>query len=163
MILSLEYHECIIYISYHVYSWSRFLYCRSSDWWIFEYQLILPWKLFICWHHGPITYPDSKVHGANMGPTWVLLAPGGPYVGSMNFAIRAYHYNDVIMGMIASQITSLMIAYSIIYSDADHRKHQSSASLAFVWGIHRGPVNSPHKWPVIMVMRKMLPFDDVIM
>ena len=52
------------------------------------------------------------------------------------------------MGAIASQITSLTIAYSIVYSDADQRKHQSSASLAFVRGIHRGPVNSPHKWPV---------------
>ena len=70
------------------------------------------------------------------------------------------HYNDVIMGAIASQITRLTIVYSIVYSDADQRKHQSSASLAFVWGIHRGPVNSPHKWPV---MRKMFPFDDVIM
>ena len=40
------------------------------------------------------------------------------------------------------------------------KKHQSSVSLAFVWGIHRGPVNSPHKWPVT---RKMLPFDDVVM
>ena len=43
---------------------------------------------------------------------------------------------------------------------ADQRKHQSSASLAFVRGIHRGPVNSPHKWPV---KRKKFPFDDVIM
>ena len=64
------------------------------------------------------------------------------------------------MGAIASQITSLAIAYSTVYSDADQRKHQSSASLAFVWGIHRGPVNSPHKWPVT---RKMFLFDDVIM
>ena len=40
------------------------------------------------------------------------------------------------------------------------RKHQSSASLAFVQGIHRWPVNSPHKWPVT---RKMFPLDDVIM
>ena len=37
----------------------------------------------------------------------------------------------------ASQITSLMVVYSTVYSDADQRKHQSSASLAFVWGIHR--------------------------
>ena len=64
------------------------------------------------------------------------------------------------MDAIASQITSLTIDYSIVYSDADHRKHQSSASLAFVRGIHQGPVNSPHKWPVT---RKMFPFDDVIM
>ena len=64
------------------------------------------------------------------------------------------------MGAITSQITSLTIVYSTVYSDADERKHQSSASLAFVRGIHRGPVNSPHKWPVT---RKMFPFDDVFM
>ena len=70
------------------------------------------------------------------------------------------HYDDIIMTAIASQITSLTIVYSSIYSGADQSKHQSSASLAFVRGIHRGPVNSPHKWPVT---RKMFPFDDVIM
>ena len=64
------------------------------------------------------------------------------------------------MDAMASQITSLTIVYSTAYSDADQRKHQSSASLAFVRGIHRGPVNSPHKWPVTW---KMFPFDDVIM
>ena len=64
------------------------------------------------------------------------------------------------MGAIASQITSLTIVYSTVYSDADQRKHQSSVSLAFVRGIHWWPVNSPHKWPVT---RKMFPFDDVIM
>ena len=61
---------------------------------------------------------------------------------------RCQHYNDVVMGTIASRITSLTIVSSTVYSDADQRKHQSSASLAFVWGIHRGPVNSPYKWPV---------------
>ena len=65
-----------------------------------------------------------------------------------------HHYNDVIMGAIASQITSLTNVYSTVYSGADQRKHQSSAALAFVRGIHRGPVNSPHKWPVT---RKMFP------
>ena len=64
------------------------------------------------------------------------------------------------MSTIASLITSLTIVYLIVYSNADQRKHQSPASLAFVWGIHREPVNSPHKWPVT---RKMFPFDDVIM
>ena len=63
------------------------------------------------------------------------------------------------MGALASPITSLTIVYSTVYSDADQRKHQSSVSLAFVRGIHRGPVNSLHKWPVT---RKMFPFDDVI-
>ena len=70
-----------------------------------------------------------------------------------------YHDNDVIMGTIASQITSLTIVYSTVYSDADQRKHQSYVLLAFVRGIHRGPVNSPHKW---QVTRKMFQFDDVI-
>ena len=47
------------------------------------------------------------------------------------------HYDDVIMTTIASQITSLTSVYSTVYSDAHQRKHQSSASLAFVWGTHR--------------------------
>ena len=81
--------------------------------------------------------------------------PNGCYLG-----LLYTHYNDVIIGTMASQITSLKIVYSTVYSDADQRKHQSSASLAFVGGIHRRPVNSPHKWPVT---RKMFPFDDVIM
>ena len=71
-----------------------------------------------------------------------------------------FHYGDVIMDAIASQISSLTIVYSVVYSDADQRKHQSYASLAFVRGIHRGPMISPLKWPVT---RKMFPFDDVIM
>ena len=41
------------------------------------------------------------------------------------------------MTTMASQITSLKVVYSAVYSDADQRKHQGSASLAFVWGIHR--------------------------
>ena len=49
----------------------------------------------------------------------------------------ANHYIDVIMTTVESQITSLTVAYSNVYSDADQRKHQSYASLAFVWGIHR--------------------------
>ena len=69
------------------------------------------------------------------------------------------HYNDVIMGAVASPITILNIVYSNVDSGTDQRKHQSSASLAFVRGIHRGPVNSPHKWPVT---RKMFPFYDVM-
>ena len=123
-------------------------------------------------------YPDSKVHGANMGPTWVLSAPDRPHICPMNIAIRVInqskqcvnittpshdksrriftnqnididhnndisakyiskHYIDVIMTTMASQITSLTVVYSIVYSGADQRKHQSSASLAFVREIHR--------------------------
>ena len=73
---------------------------------------------------------------------------------------RMGHYNDAIMSAMASQITSLTTVYSTVYSGTDERKHQSSASLAFVRGIHRWPVNFSHKGPVT---RKMFPFDDVIM
>ena len=87
-------------------------------------------------------------------------------VSSKNFisvllgCCRYCHYTDVIMSLMASQITSLTIVYSNVCSGTDQRKHQSSASLAFVRGIHREPVNSPHKRPVT---QKMFPFDDVIM
>ena len=83
-----------------------------------------------------------------------------PLTGGFSSQRTRNNYNDVIMGATASQITSLTIVYSTVYTGADQSKHQSSASLAFVWGIHRGPVNSPHKWPVT---RKMFLFDDVIM
>ena len=70
------------------------------------------------------------------------------------------HHNDVIMGTMASQITSLTIIHSTVYSGTDQRKHQSSAWLALVRRTYRWPVNSPHKGPVT---RKMFPFDNVIM
>ena len=66
------------------------------------------------------------------------------------------HYN----GAMVSQITGVSIVCLTVGSDTDQRKHQSSASLAIVWGIHRWPVNSPHKRPVT---RKMFPFDEVMM
>ena len=69
-------------------------------------------------------------------------------------------YNDVIMSAMASHIGSLTIVYSIVYSSADQRIHQSFASLPSVWGIHRWPVHFPHKGPVT---RNIFPFDDVIM
>ena len=64
------------------------------------------------------------------------------------------------MGAMVSQITSITSVYSTAHSGADKRKHQSSASLAFVRGIHRWLVSSRHKWSVT---RKMFPLDDVIM
>ena len=79
---------------------------------------------------------------------------------SLRVQSKSAHYNNYIMGTVTSQITSLAIVYSAVYSGADQRKYQGSASLAFEWGMHRGPVNSPHKGPVT---RKMFSFDDVIM
>ena len=63
------------------------------------------------------------------------------------------------MSAMASQITSLTVVYSIVYSGAHQRKHQTSASLAIVRGIHRWLVNFLHIGPVT---RKVFPFDDVI-
>ena len=83
--------------------------------------------------------------------------------GNTIFAMKqdpGLHYSDVIMGAMVSQIISLMTVYSTVYSGADQRKHQGSASLASVRGIHRWTVNSPHKGPVT---RKMFPFDDINM
>ena len=109
----------------------------------------------------------SSLFPGSLGLEWNYYAPTAPIFPIWHAPMTTlwhgnthFHYDDVIMGAIASQITSLTIVYSTIYSDADKRKHQSPTSLAFVRGIHRGPVNSPHKWPVT---RKMLPFDDVIM
>ena len=83
-----------------------------------------------------------------------LLTSGGRIPGDTG------HYNDFIMAAISSKITGLTIVFSTVHSGADQTKHQSSALLAFVRGIYRGPVNSPHEWPV---SRKMFPIDDVIM
>ena len=57
-------------------------------------------------------------------------------------------------------ITSVSSVYSTVCSGVYQRKHQSSASVLFVRGIYRWPVNSPHKGPLT---RKRFPFDDVIM
>ena len=56
-------------------------------------------------------YPDSKVHGANMGPTWVLTAQDGPYVGPTNLAIRVY---------IPYRLTGLNIWWCIIKWQGQH-------------------------------------------
>ena len=76
------------------------------------------------------------------------------------------NYNDVIMSAMASQITGVSNVYSTACSGTDQRKHQSSASLDFVRGIHRWPVNSLHKGPVkrkCFHLMKIFPCHDVIM
>ena len=111
-------------------------------------------------------YSDGTIKVC-MGAKWILCISRNGIRNYQNLEvsnlvsmpIKWTHYNDVIMNTAASQITSLTIVYSTVYSDADQRKHLSSASLAFVRGIHRWPVNSLHKG---LVTRKMFPFDDVI-
>ena len=71
-------------------------------------------------------------------------------------AVPIHQPHECIFKRVYIQITSL----TSVYSGTDQRKHQSSLSLAFVRGIHRWPMNSPHKGPVT---RKLFLFDDVIM
>ena len=120
-----------IYLGYDDHKQSLF----PCMWWLCQliYNYIRPWKYF-------------------MSLIWIWAVSSCIW--------KDEHYGDVIMTMLAFQITSLTVVYSIVYWGVNQRKHQSSASLAFVREIHRGPVNFPHKWPVT---RKMFPFDDVIM
>ena len=128
---------CILILHF----WQLACICSDND-------LALKRPQAIIWHNDVLIY--WRIHSSlNLG--WVNLYP---------VTWRNSHYNDIIKGAIASQMTSLKIVYSTVYSDADQRNYQSSASLAFVRGIHRRPVNSPHKWPVTP---KVFPFDDVIM
>ena len=100
-----------------------------------------------CFHQGDMdlweSYRNAAVHTVSAA-------------GVASLEAKTSHYMEVIMSAVVSKIISLTIVYSTVYSGADQRKHQSSASLAFVRGIHRPPVNSLHQ-------RKMFPFDDVIM
>ena len=91
---------------------------------------------------------------------WFSALRGIGFVGFDDSDTTGTHYSDVIMKAMVSQITCVSNVCSTVYSGADHRKHQSSASVAFVRGIHQWPLNSPHKWPVT---RNMSPLDDVIM
>ena len=88
---------------------------------------------------------------------WIKLLP---CVSRLCTWFPQIHYNGVILSGMTSKITSITIVCSNVYSGMDQRKHKSSVSLAFVRGIHRSPVNSPHKGPVT---RKMFPFNNVIM
>ena len=133
------------------------------------YNRIWSWSPMLCVKHGPRASITTQTSALGLG--FCLLSPSGHvFHSAWETMIKSYsicvcvaltrgHYSDVIMGAMASQITSLTIINSTVYSGADQRKYQSSASLAFVRGIHRWPVDSPHKGPVT---RKMFPFDDVI-
>ena len=110
------------------------------------------------WWHGTMAVDGLATQKARASPAKVLNLR--KVFSEYSSLFPDSHYSDVIMGTMTSQITSLTIVYSTVYSGADQRKYQSSASLAFVRRIHRSQVNSPHKWPVT---RKMFPFDDVIM
>ena len=105
-------------------------------------------------------FTEKKNVGVWIKISWNIVPQCPLILGQQYLPEPSSHNSDVIMGAMASQITSLTIVYSTVYAGADQKKYQSFASLAFVRGIHRWPVNFPHKWPVT---RKMLPLDDVIM
>ena len=121
-------------------------------------------------------------------PVFVKKTGGGGVVTFLSISflvisnLETSHYSGVIMSTMTSQITSVFTVCSVFCSGADQRKHQNSASLAYVGGIHRGPVNPHHKGSVTQKMfhlmtspgtgefsshgpvtRKIFPFDDVIM
>ena len=107
------------------------------------------------WHPSPFSRMLSIFNRIPKLNKAYLITPSSP-VSTVYRCIARYtmeqsawgHYCDVIISVMASQITSLAIVKSIVYSGADQRKHQSSALLAFVRGIHRCTVNCPHKGSV---------------
>ena len=125
-------------------------------------------ELIIMWFHGIIfknrsTFRDVKLRSVLTG-SGSARVPSANVLSTVVQAIEQFpslwHYSEVIMSAMVSQITRLTSVYSNVYSVADQRKHQSFASLAFARGIHQWPVNSPHKG---LVTRTMFPFDDVVM
>ena len=126
------------------YKTTNALGCNSVMW----HSIVSLWYTMICW--------------SSIFDTVAVDVVATPFREStaMKLPSLPIHYSDVIMGVVASQITSLTMVYSTVYSGTDRRKHQSSTSLGFVRGIHRWPVNSPHKGPV---RRKMFPFNGAIM
>ena len=113
----------------------------TTLWTNLQYSLVLLWQsLFFQTYSNrySIAHPEEKKS--------FLLVPSMSYIQPLKLQCCAQysiiHYNGVIMSAVVSQITSLTIVYSTVYSDADQRKHQSSASLAFVRRIHQWPVKS---------------------
>ena len=105
----------------------------------------------LCIHENACKMSSAKWWPCCLGPNVLEML----YVGSASLG----HYNDVIMSAMASQFTGVSIVCSIVGSCPDQRKHQSSASLAFVREF-TDDRKFPHKGPVT---REMFPFDDVIM
>ena len=140
----------------------------TADMYFYRYMIIplhISWRVIywielyiMTWWHGytvrvtgGFPYMASSMQTSSWAYVWLI------YQG---WQFQSSHYSDTIMNAMESQITGVSIVYSTVCSGGDQRKHQSSASLVFVRGIHRLPVNSPHKGPVT---RKMLRHNDVMM
>ena len=144
--------------------------CGFKNWSEFVRYALISLKMCICiWSFLQSLHPRTQVIQTYRVTQWplklALHLKGAVSNVDLGWWLRSqfppfrYHYDDVIMGAMAFQINGLTIVYLTVYSGANQRKHQSYASPAFVRGIYRWPVNSPHKWSVT---RKMFPFDAVI-
>ena len=141
----------VIHIKWETFTMTPFMTISSQNCLHMTRQHTCPWNF------------DRNIVGGT--GHWVVENTNSDWSSTCNVSTKANvqlsrYYSVVIMGPMASQNTSLAIVYSTIYSGVDQWTHQSSASLAFVRGIHWWTVNSSHKWPVT---QKMFPFDDVIM
>ena len=103
-------------------------------------------------------YPVTVWAYSTPQPNTEVPAPTGGL--ALKSDIGCNHYRDVTMSAMAYQITAVSIVCLTVCSGTVQRKHQSSASLAFMKGIHQWLVYSPHKGPVT---QKMFPFDDITM
>ena len=147
LLLDIFFFTCVIYrlyLNYYIDTYTPNPAQPSHPW-----QTIPHWKisnpinyslcLILCYGHGfcwrtwtdiiQITlinvivtwnlYPDSKDHGANMGPTWVLPAPGGPHIGPMNLAIRVvfwiFRSSEILLKWCPMACGAYIIPNTMIY------------------------------------------------
>ena len=105
------------------------------------------------WNNGNsvyiVNFESSLCLSAYLSPISPLLSPLSTLLSlPLCFSL------SLSLSLSLSQITSVSSVCSTVYSGADQRKHQSSTSLAFVRGIRRWPVNSPHKGPVSLQFQR---------
>ena len=140
---------------------------RYSDPELFFWQSINIWSCYLTvWIVSDITrniglwYHDCLVYYVIFYCQYRCTMCGSVMQTKSHLRKLLYMQDTHMLITIASQITDISIIYSTVCSGADQGKIQSSASLAFVRGIHRWPVISPQKGSVT---RKMFPFEGVIM
>ena len=111
--------------------------------------------LYSEWDENRLSYVLLFLHGMNQSPHYHMMAQ----IHSKNILRPSITMTSHWARWRLKSPASRLFTQPYVQG-ADQRKHQSSASLAFVRGNHRWPVNSCYKGPVT---RKMTPFDDVVM
>ena len=124
-----------------------------------EEEVSIPSCVGFLFARAPLFIVASKHHMT--GTTHLITQTSRQQRPCKDKQIIITHYNRVIMGAMASQTpVSQLFTQPFAQMKIKENKHQSSASLAFVRGIHQWPLNSPHKGPVTW---KLFAFDGVIM